>query len=80
MKLLTKFIQRLNRPKVFDGIPAPYDKQKRMVVPSTIRVLKLKPGRKFCYIGRLFSETGWKYGGIIKSLEEKRKAKSAQTK
>ena len=34
-------------------------------------------GRKFCYLGRLSSETGWKYGGIVESLEEKRKAKSA---
>merc|ERR1712113_1281896 len=67
----------LNRLKVFDGIPAPYDRQKRMVVPSALRVLKLKPGRKYCCLGRLSSETGWKYGGIIESLEEKRKAKSA---
>lgn len=37
-------MEALNRLKVFDGIPAPYDKQKRMVVPSALRVLKLKPG------------------------------------
>jgi len=70
-------MEALNRLKVFDGIPSPYDKQKRMVVPSALRVLKLKPGRKFCYLGRLSHETGWKYAGIIDSLEEKRKAKSA---
>merc|ERR1712189_156134 len=70
-------MEALNRLKVFDGIPAPYDKQKRMVVPSALRVLKLKPGRKFCCLGRLSHETGWKYAGIIDSLEEKRKAKSA---
>merc|ERR1712137_298278 len=70
-------MEALNRLKVFDGIPAPYDRQKRMVVPSALRVLKLKPGRKYCCLGRLSSETGWKYGGIIESLEEKRKAKSA---
>jgi len=34
-------------------------------------------GRKYCCLGRLSSETGWKYGGIIESLEEKRKAKSS---
>ena len=34
-------------------------------------------GRKYCSLGRLSSETGWKYAGIIDSLEEKRKAKSA---
>merc|ERR1712212_1060959 len=68
-------MEALNRLKVFDGIPTPYDKQKRMVVPSALRVLKLKPGRKYCQIGRLSHETGWKYKGVIEALEEKRKAK-----
>merc|ERR1712012_444395 len=68
-------MEALNRLKVFDGIPIPYDRQKRMVVPSALRVLKLKPGRKYCQIGRLSHETGWKYKGVIDALEEKRKAK-----
>jgi large subunit ribosomal protein L13Ae len=68
-------MEALNRLKVFDGIPTPYDKQKRMVVPSALRVLKLKPGRKYCKIGRLSHETGWKYKPVIDALEEKRKAK-----
>ena len=38
--------EALNRLKVYEGIPAPYDKQKRMVVPCALRVLRLKPGRK----------------------------------
>merc|ERR1711973_291553 len=70
-------MEALNRLKVFDGIPNPYDRQKRMVVPSALRVLKLKPGRKYCQIGRLSHETGWKYQALIESLEEKRKAKAA---
>jgi len=36
----------LTRLKVFEGIPAPYDKQKRMVVPSALKLLRLKPRRK----------------------------------
>lgn len=36
----------LERLKVFEGIPPPYDKKKRMVVPSALRVLKLNPRRK----------------------------------
>ena len=40
--------EALNRLKVFEGIPAPYDKKKRMVVPCALRVLRLKPGRKVC--------------------------------
>lgn len=38
--------EALGRLKVFEGIPPPYDKQKRMVVPSALRVLRLKSRRK----------------------------------
>ena len=36
--------------KLFEGIPPPYDKKKRMVVPEALRVLRLKPGRKYCTV------------------------------
>ena len=65
------------RLKVFEGIPPPYDKTKRMVVPSALRVLRLKPGRKYASIGRLSHEVGWKYRDVVEKLEEKRKEKSA---
>uniref|UniRef100_G3RVV2 Large ribosomal subunit protein uL13 n=1 Tax=Gorilla gorilla gorilla TaxID=9595 RepID=G3RVV2_GORGO len=38
----------LDRLEVFDGIPPPYDKKKRMVVPAALKVVRLKPTRKFC--------------------------------
>ena len=41
-------MEALNRLKVFEGIPPAYMKKKRMVVPSALRVIKLKPGRKVC--------------------------------
>jgi len=67
----------LNRLKVFEGVPPPYDKQKRMVVPQAIRVLRLQPGRKYCTVGRLGHEHGWKYQDVVARLEERRKAKGA---
>ncbi|XP_047193553.1 60S ribosomal protein L13a isoform X3 [Scophthalmus maximus] len=36
----------LDRLKVFDGIPPPYDKRKRMVVPAALKIVRLKPTRK----------------------------------
>ena len=36
----------LDRLKVFDGIPQPYDKKKWMVVPAALKVVRLKPTRK----------------------------------
>merc|ERR1712168_1578293 len=66
----------LDRLKVFEGIPPPYDKEKRMVVPSALKVLRLNPKRKFCRLGRLSHEVGWKYQGVIDTLERKRKLKS----
>lgn len=65
----------LERLKAFEGIPPPYDTMKRMVVPQALRVLRLRPGRKYCSIGRLASEVGWKYQDVVKRLEEKRKVR-----
>lgn len=55
----------MERLKVFEGIPPPYDKIKRMVVPQALRVLRLKPGRKYCTVGRLSHEVGWKYQDVV---------------
>merc|ERR1712127_319509 len=68
----------MERLKVFEGIPAPYDKKKRMVVPAALRVLRLNPTRKYCNLDRLAHEVGWKYQSVIATLEAKRKVKSKQ--
>jgi len=70
--------EALSRLKVFEGIPPPYDKQKRMVVPCALRVLRLKPGRRYCVLGRLSHEVGWKYQDVVKTLEVKRKARAEE--
>ena len=36
----------MKRLQTFEGVPPPYDKKKRMVIPSALKVLRLKPGRK----------------------------------
>merc|ERR1712079_489609 len=38
--------EAMKRLQTFEGVPPPYDKKKRMVVPSALKVLRLKPGRK----------------------------------
>merc|ERR1711976_635887 len=57
--------EALDRLKVFEGIPPPYDKQKRMLVPSALKVLRLKSRRNFCTLNRLSHEVGWKYQGVV---------------
>ena len=44
----------MKRLQTFEGVPPPYDKKKRMVIPSALKVLRLKPGRK---VSRLTSFT-----------------------
>ncbi|XP_026408100.1 60S ribosomal protein L13a-3-like [Papaver somniferum] len=66
----------LARFKAYEGIPPPYDKIKRMVIPDALKVLRLQPGHKYCLLGRLSSEVGWSHADTIKELEEKRKARS----
>jgi len=67
----------LERLKVFEGTPFPYDHMKRVVVPFALRVLRLKPGRKYCRLGDLATSVGWAHDGLIKRLEEKRMKYSA---
>lgn len=66
----------LERIKLFEGMPSPYDRQKKLVVPAALRTLRLKPGRKFCTIKRLSHEVGWHGRDVVDRLEEKRKVKA----
>ena len=68
--------QALLKLKVVEGIPAPFDKMKRQVVPSALRALRLMPGRKYTNLGELAHLVGWKYRDLINKLEEKRKTES----
>lgn len=67
----------LGRLRCHEGVPPPYDKMKRFIAPPALRVLKLKPGRDFCTVGRLAHEVGWKYASVVETLELKRKARGA---
>ena len=67
----------LGRLKTFEGIPPPYSTKKRVVVPRALRVIRLKPGRKYCSLGRLGHEFGWKHKDVVARLEERRKVKGA---
>ncbi|KAH9913211.1 ribosomal protein L13 domain-containing protein [Fomitopsis serialis] len=60
----------LERLKLFDGVSPPHDRKKRMVVLEALRVLRLKPGRKYCVTVK-----GYK-GTVVDRLEEKRKIKA----
>jgi large subunit ribosomal protein L13Ae len=66
----------LERLKVFEGVPHPYDRVKRVVIPNALRVLRLKPGRKFCRLGDLSAQVGWAHNDLVKQLETKRKVKA----
>ena len=67
----------MERLKTFDGIPEPYDKMKRMVVPDAFRVTRLKVGRRYCVLGRISHECGWNKAATVERLEAKRKASDA---
>jgi large subunit ribosomal protein L13Ae len=66
----------LQRLKVFEGIPYPYDQRKRLVVPSALRVLRLAPMSNYCVLGDLSTMVGWNKAEVIDTLEAKRKVKS----
>ena len=43
----------LDRLKAFEGIPPPYDKVKRVVVPDALMVLRLQAHHKWCKLADL---------------------------
>eukprot|EP00457_Paulinella_chromatophora_P011338 gb/GEZN01011471.1/.p1 GENE.gb/GEZN01011471.1/~~gb/GEZN01011471.1/.p1 ORF type:complete len:204 (-),score=43.92 gb/GEZN01011471.1/:511-1122(-) len=67
----------MDRLKVYEGVPHPFDKMKKKVIPDALRLLRLKPNRKYCRIGDLANQVGWKHDDLIKRLEAKRKTKAA---
>ncbi|KAL0228681.1 hypothetical protein GEMRC1_013301 [Eukaryota sp. GEM-RC1] len=66
----------LARLKVFEGVPVPYDKMKRQVIPAALRDLRLAPQRKYTALKQISNQVGWKYGPVIEKLEAQRKMKS----
>merc|ERR1719230_969470 len=67
----------LDRLKTFEGIPHPYDRKKRMVVPAALKVLRLQPHRRSTNLGDLSKAVSWKCKELLQRLESKRKVKSA---
>ena len=55
----------IERLKCFEGIPPEYETKKRVVVPDAFRVTRLKVGRRYCVLGRISQEIGWKYQDIV---------------
>ena len=70
----------LNRLKTFDGIPSDYEKIKRVVVPGALRVLRLKPIRKFVILGELAQHAGWKQRDLLAKLATKKAVRLAANK
>mmetsp|Transcript_13759 Transcript_13759/g.25918 ORF Transcript_13759/g.25918 Transcript_13759/m.25918 type:complete len:201 (-) Transcript_13759:49-651(-) len=66
----------LARLSTFEGIPHPYDKKKRVVVPAALRVMRLKTIRDYTVLGDLAASVGWKHKDLLKKLEDKRKVKA----
>jgi large subunit ribosomal protein L13Ae len=61
--------------QAFEGIPEPYDKKKRVVVPSALKTLRLRADRNFTVLGELSKEVGWGYTDLVAKLEAQRKIK-----
>ncbi len=70
----------LNRLKTFDGIPFEMEKTKRVVVPGALRVLRLKPTRKFVILGELAQHAGWKQRELLAKLATKKAARLSAKK
>ena len=46
----------LERVKTFEGVPPPYDKTKRMVVPQCLKIACLQHGHRYCRLADLSTQ------------------------
>jgi large subunit ribosomal protein L13Ae len=67
----------LGRLRAHEGVPPKYAKTKLTIVPNALRVARLNPRRKYCTVGRLSHEVGWKYQNVISTLEARRLAQAS---
>merc|ERR1711908_6635 len=65
------------RIKCVEGIPAPFDQIKKVVVPDALQVTRMRPGRKVSNIGKLAANLGWGYSDVVDKYEAARKEKAA---
>ena len=77
--MLPRFTARgaaaLGKLKVFEGVPSPYDVQKKHVVPDALKIVRLKNYRKYCVLGDLAESVGWNKKSLVEKLEDKRKSR-----
>ncbi|KAL4432110.1 hypothetical protein ABPG74_014364 [Tetrahymena malaccensis] len=66
----------LERLKIFEGVPTPYDRVKKQVVVDALKVQRLRNSRPFCKLGDLSASVGWGKQTLIEKLEEKRRARA----
>merc|ERR1712232_296243 len=45
-------------------------------IPAALRIVRLKPGRKYTNMGELANSVGWKHKELVDKLEDKRRAKA----
>eukprot|EP00922_Rhytidocystis_sp_ex-Travisia-forbesii_P005420 GHVS01007916.1.p1 GENE.GHVS01007916.1~~GHVS01007916.1.p1 ORF type:complete len:203 (-),score=35.02 GHVS01007916.1:163-771(-) len=66
----------LGRLRTYEGMPTPFDRKKKLVLPGALRVLRLKPGRRYCRVGDLSTKVGWGHDELIQRLEAKRQIRA----
>eukprot|EP00501_MAST-03F_sp_TOSAG23-6_P001074 GSMAST32.ASY1.ANO1.1117.1 assembled CDS len=62
----------MSRLTCFEGVPSPYDKKKRVVVPKALKVIRMEKSRNFTCLGDLCNNFGWKHASLVQRLEAKR--------
>jgi len=67
----------LDRLTTYEGCPHPFDMKKKQVCPDALKVLCLKPYRKYCMLGDLSEKYGWKSAALVSKLEDARRTRAA---
>mmetsp|Transcript_23281 Transcript_23281/g.45199 ORF Transcript_23281/g.45199 Transcript_23281/m.45199 type:complete len:196 (-) Transcript_23281:1670-2257(-) len=58
----------LMKLKVFEGLPDPFNRMKRFVIPTALRISRLLTGRKYSILGEIGNQIGWTRKHIVDSI------------
>eukprot|EP01106_Pelomyxa_sp_JSP_P011852 TRINITY_DN3155_c0_g1_i3.p2 TRINITY_DN3155_c0_g1~~TRINITY_DN3155_c0_g1_i3.p2 ORF type:complete len:146 (+),score=43.85 TRINITY_DN3155_c0_g1_i3:169-606(+) len=61
-----------HRLQVYEGVPQRFWTCKRVVVPTALRLLRLRPDRPYTVLGELMRNAGWMRGHLLERLEKRR--------
>jgi large subunit ribosomal protein L13Ae len=62
--------------KIFEGVPKPFNRMKRFIIPAAFRICRLSSGTQYSVLGEIANQIGWTKKNLTDSIVWNRKIES----